>query len=241
VAREDRAVTAGPRVSIVGPEREAEARGTVVVLDVIRAYTTASMAFAAGVARMVCVRDVSTARELHSLNPDWLIAGEDGGGPVEGFHFDNSPYALAGHNMTGRTLIFRTTNGTRGLAAAVHATTLLAAAATNASATAQWILANRPDDEITLVCTDTRRREDPAVAEYIAALLDGRPGDRATTEHGIYLGAAGHMKAWGHRMELPEVAGFLRDCATCAQVDNHDFAMIGTRQPDGTVELVAAR
>jgi 2-phosphosulfolactate phosphatase len=231
-------VTAAPRVTIIGPDDEADAIGTVVVIDVIRAHTTASMAFAAGVMRMLCVREVSTARELHSLNPDWLIVGEDGGGPVEGFHFDNSPHALAGHDMTDRTLIFRTTNGTRGLAAAVHASTLLAAAASNASATARWILANRPNDPITLVCTDTRRDEDRAVADHIADVLGDRAVDIARTELGIYLGAAGHMKAWGHRMDLPEVATFLRDCATCAQVDSHDFAMIGTRRPDGSVELV---
>jgi 2-phosphosulfolactate phosphatase len=211
----------------------------VIVIDVIRAYTTASAAFAAGVERMVCVREIAEARAFFAGNPEWLLVGEDGGGPLEGFHFDNSPHALQGQNLSGRTLIFRTTNGTRGLSAAIHATTLLAAAATNASATARWVLANRPTQAVTLVCTDTKRGEDRAVADHIAAMLAGSEVDPVHTEHGVYLGAAGHMKAWAHRMELPEAAGFLRDCATCAQVDSHNLVMIGTRQTDGSVDLVA--
>jgi 2-phosphosulfolactate phosphatase len=62
----------------------AQATGTVVVIDVLRAFTTAAFAFAAGAADITLVGAIEEAFALRERNPDLLLAGEVYGLPIEG-------------------------------------------------------------------------------------------------------------------------------------------------------------
>jgi 2-phosphosulfolactate phosphatase len=57
----------------------AEATGLVVVIDVIRAFTTAAFAFAAGAETITLVSTVEEALTLRKQQPDSLVMGEVGG------------------------------------------------------------------------------------------------------------------------------------------------------------------
>lgn len=66
-----------------GPEfvpswRAAEARGAVVVVDVLRAFTTAAYAFAAGARRIWLVESVEHGLTLKARLPGAAAMGEDG-------------------------------------------------------------------------------------------------------------------------------------------------------------------
>ncbi|MEV8512127.1 2-phosphosulfolactate phosphatase [Dactylosporangium sp. NPDC051484] len=54
--------------------------GTVVIaIDVIRAFTTAAIAFERGATEIVCAPSVEVGRDLRRRYPDRLLVGETGG------------------------------------------------------------------------------------------------------------------------------------------------------------------
>ncbi|MFU8827781.1 MAG: 2-phosphosulfolactate phosphatase, partial [Brevefilum sp.] len=115
--------------------------GVVVVIDVLRAFTTAAHAFDVGAAKILPVASVSEALSLRDKIPDALVMGEvDGEQPV-GFDFGNSPVQIRKQNLTGCTLIQRTSAGTQGLVRAQQAGLLFAASFVVARATALQIQA----------------------------------------------------------------------------------------------------
>ena len=102
------------------------ATGAVVAIDVIRAFTSAAFALAAGARDIVPVGTVEEALALRERFPGSLAMGEVGGYPIEGFDFGNSPSALLGRDLSGRRMIQRTSAGTQGLVRSLKAETLLA-------------------------------------------------------------------------------------------------------------------
>jgi 2-phosphosulfolactate phosphatase len=114
----------------------ADVVGAVVVVDVIRAFTTAAYAFAAGASQILLVDSIAEALALKEANPELLLMGEDGGLRPPGFDFSNSPVEVAAADLRGRVLVQRTSAGTRGVVAAKAATRLWCASLVCASATA---------------------------------------------------------------------------------------------------------
>ena len=161
-------------------EGAARATGTVVVIDVFRAFTCAAVAFARGARRIVMVDGVERALELKQAGVGEICIGEHRGRKPDGFDFPNSPALLEAADLRGRTLIQATSNGTAGLAAAVGADRLYAGALVNAAATARAIRAADPAI-VTLVAMgqygETRADEDELCACYLRALLRGRNPD----------------------------------------------------------------
>jgi 2-phosphosulfolactate phosphatase len=113
--------------------------GAVVAIDVIRAFTTAAYAFGAGAEAIYLVSTVDEANAFTRSNPGTLAMGEERGRRPEGFHFSNSPAAIARADLTGRTLVQRTSAGTQGVLAAKNATRLWCAGLVCATATARAI------------------------------------------------------------------------------------------------------
>lgn len=148
--------------------------GATIVIDVIRAFTTAHYAFVGG-AR--CIHLVATAPEalaMKAQDPSLLLAGEVNALPIDGFDFGNSPWEIEHANVHDRELVQRTTNGVIATLRARHSATVLVAGLINAEATARHIQALAPK-RLVLVASHPTGDEDVACAEYIAGLL-GAPG-----------------------------------------------------------------
>jgi 2-phosphosulfolactate phosphatase len=98
---------------------------TIVVVDVIRATTTAITAAAAG-RRCFPVPSIDAATALAQKFDNPLLAGETKGEMPAGFEMDNSPAQLACRTDTHRPLILVSSSGTRVIheAAACEATYL---------------------------------------------------------------------------------------------------------------------
>lgn len=154
------------------------ARGTVVVIDVIRAFTVSAYALAGGAVACRLVAEVAEARALSERIRGAVISAEVEGMPIPGIAISNSPTMVRDTDLRGRTLVQRTSSGTQGVVAAAGADRLFACGLTVASATARAILAAEPD-LVTLVATGSDRGhpEDHACAEFIEALLLGRQPD----------------------------------------------------------------
>ncbi len=119
--------------------------GAVVVVDVIRAFTTAAYAFASGAAEIYLVGTVDEALAFKAAQPGSLAMGEERGLRPNGFDFPNSPAKVRAADLDGRTLVQRTSAGTQGVVRAVDASRLWAASLVVASATARATLALGPD------------------------------------------------------------------------------------------------
>lgn len=198
--------------------------GTAVVIDVIRAFTTAAYAFAAGARDIVLVGTVEEALALRQQMPGALTMGEVGGRPIEGFDFGNSPAAFLGLNLQGRRIIQRTTAGTQGVVRCRQADLLLASSLVCASATARY-LRQLGSPAITLVVTgifpDRDGDEDVACADYLEALLRQplRPDSQPFVER-VRNSTAARLFTHPAQGLFPAA-----DVECCAAVDRFDFAM----------------
>ncbi len=199
------------------------ATGAVVVIDVIRAFTTAAHAFDAGAQDIILVGAVQEALALRERVPGALLMGEDGGWPIEGFDLDNSPAALLERNLSGQRLIHRTSQGTQGVVRSTRANTLLTASFTVASATARYLQRLAPAS-VTFVTTGTitpgRGDEDVACADYLTALLRRESPDVEPFLQRVRNAAKRRVTA---APSLPQLS--LADLDCCLAVDRFDFAM----------------
>lgn len=99
-------------------EKKDLAGKSVVVIDALRATTTITVGLENGAAAFIPVATVEEAREIVAKNPDFLLAGERGARPLEGFHLGNSPRDYRPEKVKGKTIVMTTTNGTRALVVA---------------------------------------------------------------------------------------------------------------------------
>jgi len=212
-----------------------EATGTVVAIDVIRAFTTAAFAFAAGARDILLVGEVEEAWALRQRFPGSLVMGEVGGIKPQGFDLDNSPSALIGLDLGGRRLIQRTSAGTQGVVRSTRATALLASSFVCASATVRY-LKHQPPKSVTFVVTGVGFHadgdEDAACADYLAAVLRGEAPDVAPYLARVRASSDG-------RFFLEQPPRFpLSDMDCCLSVDRFDFAMVVERR-DGLLAMRA--
>ena len=224
----------------------AAATGTVVVIDVLRAFSTAAYAFAAGVSEILLVREVEEAEALRLQFPEARITGEVGGRHVPGFDFGNSPGELMGADLAGRRLIQRTSAGTQGVVLSSAADHLLAASLVCASATAAYIRRLAPE-QVTFVITGQSDSsawdadEDAACADYLEALLQGEDPapelfiDQNKIIERVRNSPTGLLFADPEALHLP-----LPDLEYCLQINRFDFAMPVRRQ-NGLVVLSRVR
>lgn len=199
------------------------ATGAVVVIDVLRAFSTASYAFAAGAEAIIAVGTVEETFAIKAQHPTYLALGEVQGLPVPGFDLWNSPSELQGWDFSGRRLIQRTTNGTKGIVRSVNASTLLAGGFCNAAATARYLHCLQPSMVsfvITGVGPNGKGDEDYALADYLEALLRGDNTEPAPFLERVRGSQTGQIFADPLRPEFPAA-----DLDYCARADIHDFAM----------------
>jgi 2-phosphosulfolactate phosphatase len=210
----------------------------VVVFDVIRAFTTACAAFDAGATAIRCVAGLDEARALATRHRGSFLMGEEHGRRPEGFDAGNSPADLVGHDLTGRTIVQRTTNGTRGLARFADAPVLLAGAAVNAPATAAWIRDHAPAAHVLLVGTSLLP-EDDACARFVAQLVDGGAPDPAALAAAVLATGDAHTEGWS-RARPDDAAAFAADLAACSAVGTSTHVLRGRAHDDGSVVLTRA-
>lgn len=152
-----------------------ELKGVVVVIDVIRAFTTAAYAFHHGAEKIFMVADTSDAYEIQQRHPEALLIGESQGVPLPGFHLGNSPTEIAKNCMKGKILVQRTSCGTQGVIRARNATHILTASFVVANATVKRIRALAPKEVTFLITGMKSGDEDAALADYLAEkLLKGK-------------------------------------------------------------------
>jgi 2-phosphosulfolactate phosphatase len=216
------------RIDYVGLEGATEIRGVAVVVDVLRAFTTAAFAFAAGAEAIVAVSTVEEALALREREPDSLLMGEERGLPIEAFDFDNSPASFVDVDLSGRRLIQRTSSGTQGIVRSRRATTVLGASLVCAQATVDYLRALDPE-RVTMVITGAHeaglRDEDLAGADYLSALLRGEEPPVDEVVERVRASRAAEKFLDGSRPEFRP-----QDLDYAVDIDRFDFAMVVERR-----------
>lgn len=205
-------------------QNQAIPQDTVVVIDVLRSFTSAAVALARGASAIYPVEGIAAAISLADRVERPLTIGAIGGGdPAPGFDFGNSPSRLMRANLAGKTVVMSTAAGVRGLQRFGQARRLYAASLVCARATAVAIRATGAR-EICFVITgewvDRDGDEDIACADYLEALLSGETPDPAAFAQRVHESDFGRRFTSGEWPNLP-----LPDLEIAAHADLFDFAM----------------
>ena len=200
------------------------AAGTVAVIDVFRAFTTAAVTFANGASRIIMVGSVEEALALREGGIGQVCIGEVHGRAPEQFDFGNSPFEVCDVDFGGKTIIQRTSAGTQGIiAAAGLAECLYASSLVTAEATVRAILAEGIDQISLVAMGDNGRKrtdEDELCAIHLRNRLEGRPSDSEAVRRLIL---AGGEVARFHDPTRPHLHP--KDVAIALDINRYDFAI----------------
>lgn len=154
---------------------DVRAAGTAVVIDVLRASSTITIALASGYERVLVAGSLDEASDLRT--PQRTLAGEVQCARAPGFDLGNSPEETL--EPRGVELVLATTNGAPAIVAAARvADEVLVASMLNLAAVAEQI----GGGEVLLVCAGTDGRvsiEDVYLAGRLSAALGGPRSDAA--------------------------------------------------------------
>jgi len=205
---------------VLGADGARAAAGVVVVVDVLRAFTTAAYAFAAGLTEIELVATVEEA-----LASPGFRMGEVGGRLIPGFDHNNSPSQLLGQRLSGRAVL-RTGSGTRCVVEAVNASEIWLGSLVVASATTR-ALADRAMVTFVASGAPDEGEEDIACAELMAAALQ----QVAYSRESVVAAVVGSRAAAKHRSGGSDFPP--EDIACAVAIDAFDFAMKAERQNGG--------
>ena len=211
---------------------------TAVVIDVLRATSTITLALASGYERVLVAGSVDEARTLRA--DDRVLAGEVRCARAPGFDLGNSPEETL--QPRGAELVLATTNGAPAIVgAAAVAGEVLAASLLNLEAVAAQI----GEGDVLLVCAGTDGRvsiEDVYLAGRLSALLEGERSDAAQIAEAVaaaYPTALAALEASAGAVGLRR-EGLQSDIAFCARESIVDAVPRLARTVDGVAILELA-
>jgi len=110
----------------------------VIIIDVLRATTSFCAAFDSGAQSVIPVAGLEEL--LDYKNKGYPTAAERGGKKVDFGDFGNSPVVFLQSNLTGKDLVYSTTNGTQAVEIAKSSGNIAAAAFVNLISVSQWLV-----------------------------------------------------------------------------------------------------
>jgi len=164
-----------------------QARGTVIVIDVLRAFTTSSVLFNRGVKKIYIVKDKEIALFTKIKYPNTIIFGEKGGRKIKGFDYENSPAEMEKVSVdTNKNFIQRTSSGTRGalsISKNMNVEEIIAGSFTTANYIKNYI---KNKDHVDYLITGSRTPdggdEDIALAKFLMNQIDLNTAHRMVRE-----------------------------------------------------------
>lgn len=224
-----------------------------VIVDVLRASSSIVTILERGAAEVLPARDIDAARSLKERFPAHLLCGEQDGLPPEGFDYGNSPYEFSRLDLSGRSVILATSNGTRVLSAvAEEAGCVLIGALLNRTAAAQVALEMAVDRrlDVTVFCSAAHGGSTFVLEDALGAGAIADAASRASSE--LHLSDAARfardafrtnrdaieraVASAYHARELVE-QGLGDDVSYCARLDVSGVAPVLESGPNGEAVL----
>ncbi len=219
-----------------------ESSGISVVIDVLRCFTTETIAFQRGAEKIILVAEIEKAMDLKRKGLGTLLMGEVAGKRPEGFDYGNSPVDILDVDFEGKTIIQSTRAGTVGVVNAGNSEVIYGGSLVAASATVEAIKAHDPK-LVNLIAMGLEGRvradEDEQCALFLKNLLQGRQPDVDSLKNLILVGEEAQKYGNDLTPHWPK-----EDLDIALDVDSHDFA-IRIRKEDGYMvsrkEIIAKR
>lgn len=141
---------------------------TVVVVDILRATSCMTTAFAHGIESIKTFAGLAECLELR--NEHYLTAGERDGKKVEGFDLGNSPFEYMNGSVRGRKIAFTTTNGTQAIAKASSAKDIIIGSFLNLSAAVAYL--RKTPNNVLIVCSGWKGKVNLEDTVFAGALVE---------------------------------------------------------------------
>lgn len=150
----------------------------IVVLDILFATSTIVAAFEHGATDVIPTLDEWGARARAAELPEgsFVASGELNAETLPGFAAP-TPLALVGHGVTGKTVVYSTTNGTVAVQKSLGAAHVYAGAMLNGEALVERLERDHPDETVILLCSGSAGNvnlEDMVGAGYLVDLFAER-------------------------------------------------------------------
>ena len=224
----------------LGPTELRPAQLTVVI-DVLRATSTATQALASGYRRVLVAETIDRALELRK--PGRVLAGERQGVKPPGFDQGNSPAEAT--EVRGDELVLATTNGGPMIVAAARdAPHVVLACMLNLDASIRT-LRTHEGEEILIVCSGTDGAvalEDVYVAGRLSAALAGERSDAAHVAEAVARAFGTPFDALAISADAARLraVGLGKDIAECAVQSALDVVPTVTAAVGGVATVCAA-
>lgn len=204
---------------------------TVVVVDVLRATSSMTMALASGCKEVVAFSSIEESIEFASElgSCDYVLAGERRGDKPEGFVLGNSPQEFTKQVVDGKKVVFTTTNGTVAINRCKGQKRVMTGCFLNASAVLKRCI--ELGEDVVVMCSGQDGRfamEDILFAGFLSSELSDLGAcltDAAQVASMLYRlnskDIRGALRATDHGRYLCEL-GYEEDVDFCAQISRFD-------------------
>jgi len=207
----------------------------VVVIDVLRASSTITIALNNGAREIIPVASIESAVKISGslFGEVTLRGGERNGKTIEGFNLGNSPLEYSEAAVKGKSIIYCTTNGSVAMAKSRYARTLVVGSFLNLTTVVDFILEENKD--FLIICAGRINTigyfslEDAVCAGMMIQKLmkiesvELNLSDSAKAAHALYKSFGRSvlkmLKTSEHGKYLIEI-GFADDLKICAAVDS---------------------
>ena len=202
-------------------------RKTVVVVDILRASASIIRALKNGSRGIIPTQSIDEATELaHSLGREnVLLCGEREGRRIDGFDLGNSPLEFKRKVVEGKILIFATTNGSKAIASAQGANTVVVGSFLNFKALLRYL--SKVDTDLAIICAGKLGKfavEDAVGGGMFVNHLQAEElNDGAMAAQALYQRYSqdilGMLRSSSHGRYLTEL-GFEEDISFCGRLNS---------------------
>ncbi|MCX7984707.1 MAG: 2-phosphosulfolactate phosphatase [Bacteroidetes bacterium] len=220
----------------IAPFDELQLRGkNIVVIDVLRASTTTTVALANGAREIIPVASIESAVKISgSLFGDvTLRGGERNGKMIDGFNLGNSPLEYTEEMVKGKSIIYCTTNGSVAMAKSRYANRMVVGSFVNMTTVVEYIAT--VNDDFLLICAGRAdgignfSLEDVVCAGMVITKLEKEKGcvldlsDSSRAARALYKSFGRSLykmlRESEHGKHLIDI-GYADDLKVCASVDS---------------------
>ena len=212
---------------------------TVVVVDILRATSCMTTAFAHGIQSITPFASLEDCLAMKSLG--YFTTGERDGKKVDGFDLGNSPFEYMDKKLNGQRIAFTTTNGTKAIAKSVGAREIVIGSFLNLTALANYLRHGK--DDILVVCAGWKGRFNLEDTLFAGAILEALSDavelecDAPQACLHLYLLAKPNMleflKNASHIKRLAKL-NIVEDIKFCMTIDTYDVV---PRMKDSTIAI----
>lgn len=213
---------------------------TIVVVDILRATSCMTTAFAHGIKSITPFAALEDCRNMKQQG--YFTSGERDGKKVADFDLGNSPFEYMDEKLKGQRIAFTTTNGTQAIAKSIGAREIVIGSFLNLTVLANHLREGKND--ILIVCAGWKGRFNLEDSLFAGALIEALHGDvqlecdaPQACVH-LYLLAKSNMleflKEASHVKRLANLNIF-KDIEFCLSIDTYN--VVPVLSPAGHFEI----